>query len=84
MRFDEHSFQDEITNKAEAQSCYKYFTQNLQEFQKELYHAGIDYDEAQAKIDQVWKNLITSCDRVGYSNEHMEEVKKHIDTEDKK
>lgn len=78
LLFDEHSFNEEITNTSEAQSCYQYFINNLQTFQNQLSDAGYHGDERKEKLRQVWKNLINSCKRVGFSNPHLEQVSKSI------
>jgi hypothetical protein len=76
--FDEHSFQEEIKSTSEAQSCYTYFVNNLQSYQNQLSDAGLHGDERKEKLRQVWKNLIKSCQRVNYTNEHLERVAKSI------
>lgn len=78
MRFDEHSFLDEITNKAEAHNCYRYLTQNMGEVHQELAQKGTSYENTEAFFQTVWKNLLGSCDRVGYTNAHLEEVRKAL------
>ena len=78
MRFDTDSFKEEITNKAEAQNCYRYLVQNLGEVQKELHEANLPYEQVEQFFVNVWKNLITSCDRVGYTNAHIEDVRKAL------
>lgn len=72
--FDEHSFLDEIKDPASAKACYDYFVHNLGNYQQELYEAGLDYDETKNRIRQVWSNLVKSSKRVGFTNDHIEEL----------
>ena len=78
MRFDKDSFQDEITNKAEAHNCYRYLTQNLGEVLQELRKNNTSHEEIEDFFAVVWGNLLASCDRVGYTNNHLEEVRKSL------
>lgn len=72
--FDKDSFQDEITNPSEAQSAYAYFTQNLTAFRHELADKGMSYEAIEKEVRQCWINLLKSCKRVGYTNNHLERI----------
>lgn len=66
--FDRESFLDEIKNKADARSCVRYLAHNELNFRKELASEGLSYDEIEDEVKAVWKNLLDSCKRVGYSD----------------
>ena len=75
MRFSKDSFTSEITTKEEARASYTYLMQNSLELQSELEKGHTSYDEINQFITQLWRNLCQSCERVGYTNHHLEEVK---------
>ena len=70
------SFQDEITNASEAQAAYGYFTHNLTGYRHQLADAGLSYEDIEKEVRQCWMNLLKSCQRVGYTNGHLERIAK--------
>lgn len=74
--FDNDSFQDEITSTSEARASYDYFTSNLTAFRSQLANRGLTYDEIENEVRQCWLNLLKSCQRVGYTNSHLERIAK--------
>lgn len=82
MRFSKDSFTDEITTKEEAQNSLTYFMQNLQEFQKELFQQGTSYEDTVDMILDLWRNLIQSSKRVGYTNKHLTDMHKLLTIEE--
>lgn len=66
--FDGSSFQDEITSASEARSCVDYLAQNEHQFRQDLANEGMGYDQREAELQKVWRNLVKSCQRVGYSD----------------
>lgn len=74
--FDEHSFHDEITKPSEASSCYNYFASNLPKFRRELQDEGLSYEEIEKEVGQCWLNLLKSCQRVGWTNDHLNQLAK--------
>lgn len=76
--FDRDSFLDEITNKAEAKSCVQYLAHNESQFRRELASEGLSYDEINDEVKAVWKNLLDSCKRVGYSDYITEAKRKQF------
>lgn len=82
--FDNHSFNDEITNASEAKSSYDYYTHNLTAFRHELIDHGYSYEEVENRIRQCWLNLLKSCQRVGYTNGHLERIAKAYSASNKK
>lgn len=78
--FDEHSFQEEITKPAEAQACYNYFASNLPKFEQELQDEGLSYEAIQKEVRTCWMNLLRACQRVGWTNEHLNQLAKKLTT----
>lgn len=76
--FDEHSFQEEITNPEEAEACTDYLAKNESKFRKELASEGLSYEEIEKEVATVWGNLIKSSVRVGFSNWTTEHKKKQF------
>ena len=81
--FDKDSFLEEITKPSEAQSCYRYFAGNLPKFERELQDEGLGYEEVQSEIRQCWMNLLKSCQRVGWTNAHLNEMARKFGPGDK-
>ena len=80
LMFDKDSFKEEITSKEEAEACYKYFTHNLTAFRSQLANKGLSHDEVEGTIRQCWLNLIQSCQKAGYKNNHLDRMKKLYST----
>lgn len=74
--FDSDSFNDEITNASEAKSCYTYFTNNLTSFRHSLADKGLSYEDIQDELRTCWLNLLTACQKVGFTNSHLERMAK--------
>lgn len=73
MQFDpESSFTDEITTKAEAKASVGYLAHNETNFRLALSESGKSYDEIENIVRRTWTNLLKSCQRVGYSDIHVE------------
>lgn len=72
--FDGHSFHDEITKPSEAYACYEYFASNVSKFKRELQDEGLSYEEIEKEVGQCWLNLLKSCQRVGWTNNHLNEL----------
>lgn len=67
--FDEHSFKDEITSKAEAKASVLYLAGNETNFRRELQAEDLSYEDVEKEVATVWGNLLQSCQRVGFSND---------------
>jgi hypothetical protein len=60
LMFEQTSFLD-IDNKLDCMAAQKYFAANVSTYRMELQNAGYDYDQIEAMIDGLWKNLIESA-----------------------
>lgn len=76
--FDEHSFTDEIKSKKDAESCVMYLSHNESKFRKELASEGLSYEEIEAEVAKVWKNLLNACKKFGFSNYITEAKRKQF------
>lgn len=70
--FDKDSFHEEVDSPGQARACVEYLALNEHQFRTELSNEGLDYDQVEAEVKQVWSNLIQSCKRVGYSDSLVE------------
>jgi hypothetical protein len=70
--FDKDSFHDEVDSKEQARECVEYLALNEHTFRMELNSEGLDYDQVEAEVKQVWTNLINACKKVGYSDSLLE------------
>jgi hypothetical protein len=74
LMFDKDSF-SALKNTAEAASAYNYFAHNLTTFRSQA-EEKLGYSEGDKMVHDCWENLIQSCKKVGYTNTHMENMKK--------
>lgn len=66
--FGKESFTTEIETKADARAGVRYLSQNETQFRRELEEQGHTYEEEEEMVRMVWKNLLDSCKRVGFSD----------------
>jgi len=69
LMFDPDSFSSHsLKNSSEVKSAVQYLAKNEVGFRNKLASEGVDYDEVQQKVKEVWLALLKVCAKYKYSD----------------